>query len=628
MVEIRGGSGADVLRGGDDADRIGGRVGDDRLLGGRGSDAIIGGGGHDRLSGGDGGDVLHGGAGDDLIFGHGGGGTDPDAGTIDAIRVATGLSRPVYAAAAPGDAGHLYVGELKTGAIRLVDLASGTVSATPFLDLDDARLGASGEQGMMGFAFHPDFATNGQLFVSVIDAGGNTQILRFTTFAADPARVDPASETLIWSFPRNQPATNHGGGWIEFGPDGMLYLASGDGGPGRDPNNVAQDTHSLLGKILRIDVGSDDFSADPLRNYAIPQDNPFAAGGGAGEVWAYGLRHPWRASFDSANGDFYIGDVGQAQFEEIDWQPGSSAGGENYGWAVMEGDAVFDGTRPGNPLPGDPSLVAPVHVYGHSEENGNSVTGGYVYRGPGAGMDGFYIFGDFGSSRIATFRVHDGAAADFTNLTDRIVTDIGAIGPIASFGTDGAHNVYVVAISGQVFRLDPSAGAADGDDRVHAGGGADRVYGGAGADLLDGDEGNDLLSGGLGEDRLFGEAGADRLRGDGGSDRLDGGGDADFLWGFDGDDLLIGGTGDDEVRGGAGKDVIRFDAAGGTDRFLDFEAGIDLIDLRAFGFADAGEALGHARNLANGNVLFAFAGGARLILADARVEAIADQILI
>ena len=627
MAEFTGNGGADLLRGRDEGDVLRGLGGRDRLLGGRGRDALNGGDDIDILRGGDSSDSLFGGAGDDILFGHGDGGRDPEAGAIAATRVANGLDRPVFATAAPGDPGHLYVGELRTGDIRILDIASGTIAPTPFLDLDNARLGSSGEQGFLGFAFHPDFEDNRQLFVSLTNPAGETEILRFETFADDPTRVDPASETLIWTFPRNPEATNHGGGWIDFGPDGYLYIASGDGGPGNDPNNEAQDTGSFLGKILRIDVDGDDFPDDPDRNYAIPEDNPFADGGGAAEVWAFGLRNPWRNSFDSATGDFYIADVGQARFEEVNWQPASSGGGENYGWVVKEGYEVRRDDRPGNPSPEDPSLVDPVHVYAHSEENGVSVTGGYVYRGPSAGMDGFYIFGDFGSSRIATFRIQDGQATDFTNLGDRIVTNAGSIGGIVSFAVDAADNLYVLAFSGQIYRLDPSPGAADGDDLVRAGAGDDSAYGGAGFDRLHGDDGADRLFGGLGEDRLFGGAGTDRLAGDDGADRLEGGAEADMLRGGAGDDLLVGGAGDDDSHGGAGIDTLIFAPGDGNDRFRDFQ-GNDRIDLRAFDFADAGEALGHGRSLGNGNVVFRFDGAESLIVADTTLEQLAGQILI
>ena len=215
---------------------------------------ITGDGGDNILLGGDGSDTIDGGAGDDILFGHGAGGESPTAGQIDAIRVATGLSLSVFAAAAPGDPGRLFVGELRTGAIKILDLATGAILPTPFLDLPDSRIGQTGERGLLGFAFDPDYANNRQIFVSIVNPAGNTEILRFTTSVNNPNQIDPASETLIWTFPRNAPLDNHNGGWIGFGPDGYLYLASGDGGGGGDPNNFAQNPNSLLGKMLRIDV--------------------------------------------------------------------------------------------------------------------------------------------------------------------------------------------------------------------------------------------------------------------------------------------------------------------------------------------------------------------------------------
>ena len=476
---------------------------------------------------------------------------------MNAIRVATGLSLPIFASAAPGDPGRLFVGELRTGMIKILDLASGVTAATPFLDLPDSRIGQTGERGLLGFAFHPDFANNRQVFVSIVNPAGNTEIIRFTTFADNPNRIDPASEALVWTFPRSAPLDNHNGGWIGFGPDGYLYIASGDGGGGGgDPNNLAQNPNSLMGKMLRIDVNSGDaFPGDPNRNYSIPADNPFASGGGAPEIWALGLRNPWRASFDSATGDLYIADVGQSRFEEVNWQPAGASGGWNYGWAVLEGDALFDGSRPGNPSPTDPSLIDPVHVYAHGTQNGASVTGGYVYHGPGAGLGGYYIFGDFVSGRIATFRIQDGAAVNFTNLGDRIVPNVGSIGSIASFAIDAAQNLYVISFSGNVYRLDPSAGSADGDDLIRGGDGADTIYGAAGADTLLGENGNDLLVGGLGNDILSGGAGDDRLAGNAGGDSLTGGAGIDVFR-----DTAAGHNGDTIVDLAAGERIVFTDA--------------------------------------------------------------------
>ena len=517
---------------------------------------ITGDDGNNILRGGDGSDTIDGGAGDDILFGHGAGGESPTAGQINAIRVATGLSSPVFASAAPGDPGRLFIGELRTGIIKILDLASGVTAVTPFLDLPDSRIGQVGERGFLGFAFHPDFANNRQVFVSIVNPAGNTEILRFTTFADDPNRIDPASETLIWTFPRNAPLSNHNGGWIGFGPDGYLYIASGDGGGSGDPDNLAQDRNSLMGKMLRIDVsGADAFPGDPNRNYAIPVDNPFAAGGGAAEIWALGLRNPWRASFDSATGDLYIADVGQGRFEEVNWQPAGAPGGWNYGWAVLEGNAVYDGTRPGNPSPTDPSLIDPVHVYAHGTQNGASVTGGYVYHGPRAGLDGYYVFGDFVSGRIATFRIQDGAAVNFTNLGDRIAPNVGTIGSIVSFALDAAENLYVITFSGHVYRLDPSAGSADGDDLIRGGDGADTIYGAAGADTLLGENGSDLLVGGLGNDQLSGGGGDDSLAGNSGGDTLTGGTGIDLFR-----DTVAGFNGDTIVDLAAGERIIFTDA--------------------------------------------------------------------
>jgi glucose/arabinose dehydrogenase len=597
-------------------DTMFGRGGNDQLSGGTGTDTLYGEDGNDSLRGGEGGDLLDGGAGNDVIYGHADFDLAPESywrgatsGRIDATRVGVQFDSPSAARAAPGDAEHLFVAELRTGDIRILDLASRQIAATPFLDLDDARLGQSGEQGFLGLAFDPDYVENGFVYVSIVDADGNTELLRFTRSASDPLQLDPASEQLIWEYPRNQPYTNHTGGWIEFGPDGYLYLASGDGGPGGDPNNVAQNTSSLLGKIHRIDVhGGDDFPGDPSRNYAIPPDNPFATGGGAPEVWAYGLRHPWRPGFDSLTGDLYIADVGQSRFEEINFQP-AGVGGRNYGWSVLEGFEEYHPDRPGNPPPDDPSLVLPVLAYGR--DVGVSITGGYVYRGPQAGLEGFYLYADFGSALLGTLRMRDGVAVDQATLNDRIVANVGAVQRVVAFAEDLQHNLYTVALSGQIYRLDPRAGAGDGDDELHGGAGDDTLYGGPGADQLYGDGDQDRLSGGFGADMLAGGSGDDVLLGDAGDDRA------------------IGGPGNDDFRGGAGADTLVFRPGNGRDRFLDFDNATDRVSLVAFGFADVDEALSHARDIAsNGNVSFVFDGGEQLIVANTTMAELADLLIV
>lgn len=514
--------------------------------------ALVGTAGNDTIVGGDGGQVIDGGGGADRLFG-GSGSTAPTSGQITATRVGS-FAQPLFATTAPGgDPTNLFVVE-RAGAVRVLDTDTGAV--TTALQLGQGRVGTSGEQGLLGFAFHPDFATNGWAFLSLVNPAGQTQILRYTV-SADRTRLDPASETLIWEFGRLPEYTNHAGGWIGFGPDGHLYLASGDGGGGDDPANQAQNRDTLLGKMLRIDVdGPDAFPDDPDRNYAIPTDNPFVDAPGADEIWAFGLRNPFRNSFDRETGDFYIADVGQGAREEINFQRAGSDGGENYGWVVREGDRDNVTGRPGNPGPDDPSLVDPVLAYAHGAVNGRSVTGGYVYRGPGEGLDGYYVYGDFISGRIAAFRVEDGEARNALDLNDRIVglNAAGTLPRLTSFGEGAAGELYAMAIDGGLFLLGPSAGAADGADTLLGGAGNDELFGEAGADLLLGGTDDDLLSGGVGADRLFGDTGRDRLRGDAGAD------------------LLAGGAGDDSLGGGAGGDLFLLDnrVNVGRDRILDF----------------------------------------------------------
>ncbi|MCR5877968.1 PQQ-dependent sugar dehydrogenase [Phenylobacterium sp. J367] len=270
----------------------------------------------DVLSGGDGSDTLFGGAGDDILYGQGASDPDPATTLIDAQRVASGLSSPLFAASPPGDPDRLFIVEQQTGRIRILDLNSGQVQADPFLDLPDGGFATGGEQGLLGLAFAPDYAATGRFYIHFTNTAGDIEVREYTRL--DAGHADANSGRTILTVP-HPGQTNHNGGWLAFGPDGYLYIATGDGGGGGDPNNNAQNLDSLLGKILRIDVGGDAFPADAARNYAIPAGNPFAgAVPGADEVWLYGLRNPWRASFDSATGDLWIGDVGQ----------GSPRGGE------------------------------------------------------------------------------------------------------------------------------------------------------------------------------------------------------------------------------------------------------------------------------------------------------------
>ena len=305
--------------------------------------------------------------------------------------VASGLNRPISIAHAGDGSGRLFI-VLQAGRIVLHD-------GEQLLDISD-RVSCCGEQGLLDVAFHPQFAINGQFYVNYTDLSDDTVVSRLRV-SPDPNIADAASEELVLKIEQQHPA--HNGGQLQFGPDGYLYIATGDGGPAGDPEDHAQDLLTLLGKILRIDV-------DGKPPYEIPPDNPFAEIDSAlGEIWVYGLRNPWRFSFDRDTGDMFIGDVGQAAREEIDFQPAGSGGGENYGWRRMEGTACFD-PETGRPFPddvppetcNDGSLTLPIIEYAHREGNcGGSVTGGYVYRGTEyPELDGIYFYGDFCSGEV------------------------------------------------------------------------------------------------------------------------------------------------------------------------------------------------------------------------------------
>jgi hypothetical protein len=383
-------------------------------------------------------------------------------------RVATGLSYPVYVTNSPNDADRLFIIE-RTGVIKILNLAAGTINASPFLTIADADTQTDG--GIISMAFHPDYATNGKFYVYVtIDNGGidgspfSSHIRCYEVSAGDPDIAD-TTPTEILNFV--QPLTNHNAGWIGFNPKvnpedpQYLYITSGDGGKQHDPDNNAQmTTNNLLGKILRIDVDADDFSGDPDKNYAIPSTNPFVGVAGDDEIWAYGLRNPWRASFDRDTGDFYIGDVGQDDREEINRQPAASLGGENYAWNRREG---FQSHQGGALLPGD---TDPIYDYIRTGDfGGRSVVGGYVYRGFVPEFQGLYIFADTILDNIWSFD-----PADPINTVDRInddlLPDVGSIGQIVSFGEDAAGNLYLVdygITTGEIYRISKTCYPADRD---------------------------------------------------------------------------------------------------------------------------------------------------------------------
>lgn len=375
---------------------------------------------------------------------------------IDTRLVASGLSSPVFAVA-PVDDGRLYVVE-KGGTIRLVQGGS----ATSFLSLSVAT---SGEQGLLGLAFDPGYADPlspgyRRFFVDYIDpANGDTVVASYRRNAANPNIADPGSRVEVLRIDQPGGLTNHKAGWIGFKPGdpNNLYIAVGDGGGSNDPLNSGQTRTTMLGKMLRVDINGDAFPADPNRNYAIPSTNPFvgASDGTLPEIYNLGLRNPWRNSFDIANGNLWIADVGQGAREEIDFIAAASPGGQNFGWRIREGDIA----TPGISDPPVPGLTDPLLVYNRSL--GQSITGGYVVRDPSSDLYGRYVFGDFVTGRIWHI------AADGTPKTMADAVEItavldagagGAIGLISSFGQGPDGELYIVDYSGgRVVQLVPEA---------------------------------------------------------------------------------------------------------------------------------------------------------------------------
>lgn len=358
---------------------------------------------------------------------------DPDPGGRQPTlrEIADGLEFPVHLASPPGDE-RLFVVE-KVGTIRVV--REGEVLEEPFLDLRGEVSGGS-EQGLLSVAFHPGYAANGRFFVDYTDRAGDTRVVEYRV-SSDPDRADPAPVRIVLEV--DQPFANHNGGLLVFGPDGKLYVGLGDGGSGGDPRGNGQNTGTLLGSLLRIDV-------DDGTPYAIPPDNPFVGQAGArGEIWAYGLRNPWRFSFDRQTGDLYIADVGQNDLEEVNAEPGDE-GGLNYGWNVMEGTECFrsdDCDRSG--------LVLPVQEYDHGA--GCSVTGGFVYRGAALpALAGLYFFSDFCSSFVRSFRLAGGQAVE-----ERRWPGLEPGGRVTSFGEDAAGELYILTREGSVFQIVPES---------------------------------------------------------------------------------------------------------------------------------------------------------------------------
>ncbi|HEV2755146.1 MAG TPA: PQQ-dependent sugar dehydrogenase [Actinomycetota bacterium] len=362
-------------------------------------------------------------------------GLPPDEISIRLRRVASGFSSPLGVTGAGDGRRWLYVVEQDGWIVLFRDGRT-----TTFLDVSD-RTEGGGEQGLLGLAFHPDYESNGRLFVNYTDLQGDTVIAEYRRSGRSYARARKGSEQVLLRV--DQPFANHNGGGLAFGPDGMLYVALGDGGSAGDPQGNGQRRDTLLGKVLRIDV-----SGSP---YEVPEDNPFAGRPDArGEIWDYGLRNPWRISFDRATGDLWIGDVGQGQWEEINREPAGGPGGVNYGWNVKEGRACYPAGEQCS-VTGEvlEEMTDPLAVYSH--DHGCSVTGGHVYRGRAfPALRGNYFFGDYCSGTMWAVAAGGPARQQPVKLLE---TDLS----ISSFGEDDRGEIYVTDLAGGgLYRLRPA----------------------------------------------------------------------------------------------------------------------------------------------------------------------------
>jgi glucose/arabinose dehydrogenase len=355
-------------------------------------------------------------------------GTDP---TLALVPVVSGLNFPLFLTAPPGDTGRLFIVE-KAGVIRIVK--HGSLLGTPFLNITSLTT-KGGEQGLLGLAFSPDYSTSGRFYVSYTTTGGgnagHSVIARYHV-SSDPD-LSGTADTVILTV--NQPFANHNGGNIIFGPDGFLYFGLGDGGDAGDPFETGQDRTDLLGSMLRLDVSG--------ASYSIPAGNPYVGHATfRQELWNYGLRNPWRWSFDRQTGDLYIADVGQNKYEEVDVVPAGAGGGQNFGWDDMEGTHCFeDANCASNPA------IRPVLDYGHNE--GCSVTGGYVYRGAAVpAIQGLYFYSDYCAGVLRSFRWSAGGITEQKSWT---LLHTG--GGVTSFGEDAQGELYLLSNSGTVYRF-------------------------------------------------------------------------------------------------------------------------------------------------------------------------------
>lgn len=371
--------------------------------------------------------------------------------TMTTVRVASGLSNPLFVTHAPEDFGRVFILE-QLGRIRI--LKNGELLPTPFLDITSLVV-TGGERGLLGLAFHPDYSKNGYFFVNYTTPtkdGVDTVVARYqVTENPDLANANSALTLLRLVQPRG----THNGGWMSFGPDGYLYIATGDGGRDILPNNAQDLTDNLLGKILRVDINSDDWPEDDLRNYGIPPGNPFVGLEGDDEIWAYGMRNPWRCAFDSLTADLYITDVGENTWEEINFMPSDAGDAYNFGWRCTEGPDCFN---PDDCTCLTPAMVAPLYAYEHLNRR-CSISGGEVYRGCMIdGMDGMYFFADWCTGEIWTLE-HIGLAEPV--VVDR-TSELAPAGTLdirrpTSFGRDRFGELYICDwIDGEIFKIVPA----------------------------------------------------------------------------------------------------------------------------------------------------------------------------
>ena len=355
----------------------------------------------------------------------------PPAGGLGLADIGT-FSFPVLVTSPAGDDTRIFVVE-KGGTIRIVK--QGTPLAAPFLDLR-GKVSTGSEQGLLGLAFHPGYATNGLFVVDYTDQAGNTKVSVYRT-STDPDRADPATEQIVLSV--DQPFSNHNGGMVAFGPDGQLYVGMGDGGSGGDPQGNGQKRSTLLGKMIRLGISASG-------QVSVPSDNPFVGQSGTRpEIWSLGLRNPWRFSFDRVTGDLYVGDVGQNAIEEIDAVTPAAGKGANFGWNTMEGKSCY-----GAGSCSQQGLVLPVLDYPHSD-GACSVTGGYVYRGAAiTGLAGTYFYADYCRGWVRSFRLVNGAVTD-----EREWSDLAPNGQITSFGQDASGELYLMTAAGRVAKIVP-----------------------------------------------------------------------------------------------------------------------------------------------------------------------------